>query len=807
MPWLRPRLRHLDAASLHWRLAIALALAAALPLILAGFLTGGRTARAAETQALGAQETLARALAHDVANYVNIHRTAVIALAAQPNLLALPREAQVAVLDATNGALPDTYSFSVVDVDGNILARSNGRLRHAIADQPSFRTAKATNQPSFEVRILTATQRPAFVFVAPIRGQNGEFIGAVRTSLEAATLAKDLAAGGGAGVDLAYLVDDQGRAIAHPDDALIASFTNLAHLPPVATLLADADGIGSVSYAGTAGSVLSSYARVPGLGWGVVVEQSSAQALAVVRLGQDINFGLLLLVIVLAAGAGALAAGYLTAPLATLTHATSRLTAGETTAALPKSQVTEVAQLATVFGTLRDQLATRTVEREAAAARLQFLADAGVQLSTSLEYETTLKRVAELAVPFLADFSLVDVLNADGQIERLATVHHDPARQDLVDRMRRFVPWVDSQAPVARVIRTGVPSWLLHFTHADRAMIALSAEHRALIEELAPTSAMIVPLVARGRVLGAISFVRSSGSAPYTVEDVRLAEELVRRAGLAIDNARLYREAQTAIKVRDEFLSIASHEFKTPITALLGHIYLTERRARREGTETSREHRALRTIREQAERLNKLITLLLDVSRLELERFRLDRRPIDLRALVQRVVTEVEPTLERHTLELVAPETPVMVDGDELRLEQVVQNLLSNAIKYSPLGGSVTIRLDHGLDGAALTIQDQGIGIPETSRARLFQRFYRAGNVDHLQISGFGVGLYLVQEIVTAHGGRVEVASEEGRGSTFTMHLPLMGQSVAATLDDSARDVVAVEPDASARHRQESEGR
>ncbi|MDP9314721.1 MAG: HAMP domain-containing histidine kinase, partial [Chloroflexota bacterium] len=182
---------------------------------------------------------------------------------------------------------------------------------------------------------------------------------------------------------------------------------------------------------------------------------------------------------------------------------------------------------------------------------------------------------------------------------------------------------------------------------------------------------------------------------------------------------------------------------------------------------------------------NKQITTLLDVSRLELGQFRIELAPVDVAALASRVVLELEPTLERHTLHLSRVAEPLIVEGDERLLEQVLQNLLGNAVKYSVDGGTITIRLWPEAGAACVSISDQGMGIPLSAQPHLFQRFYRATNVEGRRISGLGIGLYLVHEIVTHHGGTVNVTSTEGAGSTFTVRLPLASSAETAVVDQS----------------------
>ncbi len=410
---------------------------------------------------------------------------------------------------------------------------------------------------------------------------------------------------------------------------------------------------------------------------------------------------------------------------------------------------------------------------------LRFLTEASTLLASSLDYETTLQQVARLAVPQLADWCVVDILEerlaGDDSTHRVAVAHADPTKVEWAAEFQRRYP-TDLNAPhgVARVLRTGQPELAPDIQDAMLEFIARDAEHLRMLRELGMRSAMIVPLVVQGRVLGAISLVSTISGRHYTADDLALAEELARRAAVAVENARLYEEAQRAIMLRDQFLSIAAHELKTPITALKGYAGLLQRMAGTDSMLNERSRRGLDIIQQETTRLNRLVDLLLDISRIQSGRLELDQQPVDLVALAQRLERITGATLTQHTLNLVHSSEPLLVLGDELRLEQVLHNLLSNAIKYSPEGGLVTIRVERRAERAAIVVSDEGIGIPPNELDLLFSRFYRAANVQVHQISGMGLGLYLVKEIVTLHGGTIEVTSREGEGSSFCVYLPLL---------------------------------
>jgi signal transduction histidine kinase len=197
-----------------------------------------------------------------------------------------------------------------------------------------------------------------------------------------------------------------------------------------------------------------------------------------------------------------------------------------------------------------------------------------------------------------------------------------------------------------------------------------------------------------------------------------------------------------------------------------------ERRALREGTLPGRELRATHVIAEQARRLGQMVAMLLDISRLELGKLTIERARVDLCALARRVVEEAQPNLTMHTVACDIPDRPVTIQGDELRLEQVLQNLIGNGVKYSLTGGPVRVQIEQRGSTARIVVTDRGIGIPAEDIPHLFERFYRAGNSDEQHMGGMGIGLYIVKEIVSLHGGSVAVESVQGSGSRFTVCLP-----------------------------------
>lgn len=324
---------------------------------------------------------------------------------------------------------------------------------------------------------------------------------------------------------------------------------------------------------------------------------------------------------------------------------------------------------------------------------------------------------------------------------------------------------VSLHSVVAEVARSGHPLWI-----PDLAMMPgltpLDPESR---------SVLAVPLTVEQDVIGVL-VLESPQPHAFQPADQQQVAMLVTQAAIGIRNAQLYREAQEAIQLRDTFLSLASHELKTPLTALLGYTHLFYKNAQQDSRFDEREQRALRVMVEQANRLNRIITLLLDLSRIQTGRLSIEQGSFDLSVLIQRLVDESQPLLVEHMVAIHTPNAPLIVAGDELRMEQVVQNLLQNAVKYSLPDTTIRIEVMQRDAYGCISITDEGIGIPEGSLPHVFDRFYRAPNVmlpyQHVRV-GMGIGLYVVKEIVALHGGEVMVTSQEGVGSTFTVCIPL----------------------------------
>jgi PAS domain S-box-containing protein len=415
---------------------------------------------------------------------------------------------------------------------------------------------------------------------------------------------------------------------------------------------------------------------------------------------------------------------------------------------------------------------------EAAESHFRFLAEAGAILGSSLDYGTTLQSLAKLVVPQFADWCAVDVLEGD-RIVQVAVAHVDPAKVEMAREWNaRWEPKLTDPGGTANVLRTGRSALYEEISDELLALGARDAEHLALARALKLRSAMSVPLTARGRTLGALSLVAAESHRRYTAADLPLMEELGRRAGIAVDNARLYDEAQRSISLRDEFLSIASHELRTPLTSLQLQVSGMQRTVKRPDMTMEKVGDKLVALDRHVGRLTDLVNALLDVSRASAGRLQLDPSDVDLVAVVRDVAARFQPDLAnaRSFLSMQLPEA-LVGRWDPMRLDQIVTNFLSNAVKY---GAGKAIEMGVRSEGgrAILTVRDHGIGIAASDQRRIFERYGRAVSAEHY--GGLGLGLWIVRVYVDAMGGSIHVASEPGRGSLFTVELPLQGAPASA---------------------------
>ena len=451
---------------------------------------------------------------------------------------------------------------------------------------------------------------------------------------------------------------------------------------------------------------------------------------------------------------------------------------------------------------IREQAAR--AEAESARRRAAFLAEVGATLaSSSLDDRATLANLARLAVPEVADWCVV-LVAGDGVPEPVAAEHADPTRLPDLWELARRPPSRENEGGVFEVIRTGEPR--LYPTLPPFHQLS-DPETMRLMERVGYTSMILLPLRARNNTFGCLSL--GAVGRRFTEDDLSLGQNLADRAALVADNARLYREAQEANRMKDEFLATLSHELRTPLNAIVGWTKLLQGGQLDEPTRA----RAVATIDRNARAQTQLIEDILDVSRIVAGKLNLDVRAVDLPALVEGALDSVRHAADAKGVRLLADVDRAVgpFEGDPDRLQQVAWNLLSNAIKFTPRGGNVVARLREAGNHVEFVVQDNGMGMKPEFLPHVFERFRQADSSSTRPHGGLGLGLAIVRHLVELHGGSVGVTSDgEGKGATFTVILPLRDAPVvtetphrmpaaAPTPQLSGLAVLVVEDEADAR--------
>jgi len=405
--------------------------------------------------------------------------------------------------------------------------------------------------------------------------------------------------------------------------------------------------------------------------------------------------------------------------------------------------------------------------RRRAEQNQRFLAEAGEVLASSLGPDETIRNVARIAIPTLADAVIVSVFQGPA-LRGVATAHVDPAQAEHLRVLREERPLdLEGSHPAADVIRTGRAVSIPNTETAEPRFASFLARASAKFADSRVASALVLPLVARGQLLGVMELYTNRRM--LDPEDIVLAEDVSRRAALAIDNARLHEQVTLGLRARDDMIGIVSHDLRNPVNAvkmLAGAILGAERNS------------ALPTdvveystiIGHAAEQMDSLIRDLLDVTRIEAGRLNVEPVPTDVTELLKDALSTLAPvaTGKSISLEVFTESALPMVEADRERIRQALSNLIGNSVKFSPAGTSIEVRAEAKADEVVVSVTDRGRGMNEEQLSHAFDRFWQSRRTDR---EGAGLGLTITRGIVEAHGGRIWVESKEGEGSTFSFTL------------------------------------
>ena len=415
-------------------------------------------------------------------------------------------------------------------------------------------------------------------------------------------------------------------------------------------------------------------------------------------------------------------------------------------------------------GIVRDITERKRVENTA-----RFLADASRSLASLVDYASTLQKVAYLAVPFFAEWCTIHVANGDGAIRQIAAAHIDPDKTQVVQELGKRYPLdPDAVAGPAHVLKTGKSGLTSQMSDDLIASVAPTEEHRKVLKRLNLESYMGVPLAARGKTFGVISFYSADPRRKYDSLDLALAEDLAHRAAIAIENSLLYGELRDADQRKDQFLAMLSHELRNPLAPVRSGLDLF--------LVSGFDPEVARVMQQQVEHLVRLVDDLLDVSRILRGRVELRREVVEVNTVIQRAVGAIRPVTLASGQELVVslPSTPLYLHADPVRVVQVVTNLLGNASKYTQRGGHIWLTVSRQEHRVVISVKDDGMGISKESLPDVFELFAQADRSLERTQGGLGIGLTIVQTLVEMHDGSVTALSEgKGKGSEFAVRLPV----------------------------------
>jgi signal transduction histidine kinase len=411
---------------------------------------------------------------------------------------------------------------------------------------------------------------------------------------------------------------------------------------------------------------------------------------------------------------------------------------------------------------------------EEAETRAQFLAEASGSLVSTLDYEATLRNIARAAVPTIADWCAVHMVNPSGDARVVALEHADLAKLNIASELtERYPESTDSPFGVTAVLRTGQAQLYPDFSDQFLTAIARDAGHLELLRSLSLSSAMIVPLIANERTLGSITLIAAESGRHFTNADLPFAEDLAARAATAAENARLYQELRHANAAKDHFIAVLSHELRTPLNPVL--MTVADLEGDQDVPSSIREQ--LTVVRRNVELEARLIDDLLDSTRIASGKLQLYRTIVDATELIRRAVAIVEGEAQAKgvRLDIRICAQPCPVDADPARLQQVIWNVVKNAVKFTHDGGLVRLSCQIEPPGwIRVKVEDNGIGIEAEYLGKIFNAFEQGDLRTGHRFGGLGLGLAISKALVTLHGGSLIAQSAgSGLGATFTIELPL----------------------------------
>jgi PAS domain S-box-containing protein len=451
-------------------------------------------------------------------------------------------------------------------------------------------------------------------------------------------------------------------------------------------------------------------------------------------------------------------------------------------------------------------LRDRTLERQEAARRegaqrdLKFLAEASAELASLSDYQTTLDKIAHLAVPHFADWCSIDMLGDSGSLQRVAVAHADPAKEILANDLHRLFPERVAEGGPWHVLSTGQAERVEEISDEMLVQSIADPDYLAALRALGLYSYMGVPLTVRDKTLGVISFITAESRRRYTAEDQSLAQDLARRAAVAIENANLLRALQETDRAKDVFLATLAHELRNPLAPVWNGLSIIKRVP----DDVERVRQVADMIGRQVGQLARLVDDLLDVSRISTGKIELKKQPADLASILHSAIETSRPHIEaaRHKLSVQLPDEAIEVEADAVRLAQVFSNLLNNSAKYTRPGGIIDLIVQIEPERLVVRVRDNGSGIAPEMLGKVFGLFTQITHPSERTQGGMGIGLSLVEGLVRLHGGSVEAHSEgPDMGSEFIVYLPRLKPAATTVPPQGTPQTANAEPAAGRRRR------